>query len=851
MLYKAFISYSHAADGKLAPTLQKALQRFAKPWYRIRAFRVFRDTTNLSAAPELWPEIEKALGESEYLLFLASPEAAGSKWVRKEQAYWRQKKDTSKLLIVLTSGDIVWDDANGDFDWGRTSALPDVLREAFKQEPLYLDFRRMQSAQLSLGDENFLDYIATIAAPLHGKSKDEIFGEHIRQHRRTMQLTWSAVVALTILLLTAVAAAAVAFQQYRIAENRRVTATAQNLAARAELARGQTGQLRRSILLALDSWDCMANGEAILTLRHSLDVLPQQLLCVQHGKGVEGVAFSPDGACLATADDDGVYVWRCSDGAPLVSLSQPSVRQLSFNGDGTQLTAASGRTVGGQRFAKLWDWRTSGVVRQAELPQLEGALLVSASGRFVAAGEGPSWYTRLWDSHGGASPQRLSTRKSGDALAFSEDERYLVVAASEGEIDVWNLNDLRKVAARFTLDDHPTAVAISDDGRTVAAAGRVRGIKTQTNKVRIWRFPPPDAIDRDTPDFSLIIDAGSGATMAFSPDSRYMAVGGGQTTRLVRSEDGQEVFAIRMDEGARSLAFSPGGHYLAGPCFDNSVRVWEVETGREVARIEHERPITAIAFEAKDGLLATASEDGTARIWDCSKALRSDLPFCHGTPGQVASISTPRTIGRFDGNRADTIASDTSSRRSHPAEGSTMQGSPVTGVPDTALDWPIPAGSDSTGEVISSDRRFRAAIGSEPAERHIVRVWEGSSRKPARELEHPVRVRELFFCPAEPYLLTVAVDNVVRVWDLCKGFVIAEVVHPLPFVGHFGQPPPTVSACFRHDGSRLITAASYVSDMLHAWIWRPKDVCAKARARLGTSSQNQSSRGGNPVSCSP
>ncbi len=113
-------------------------------------------------------------------MFLASPEAAGSKWVRKEQAYWRQKKDTSKLLIVLTSGDIVWDDANGDFDWGRTSALPDVLREAFKQEPLYLDFRRMQSAQLSLGDENFLDYIATIAAPLHGKSKDEIFGEHIR-----------------------------------------------------------------------------------------------------------------------------------------------------------------------------------------------------------------------------------------------------------------------------------------------------------------------------------------------------------------------------------------------------------------------------------------------------------------------------------------------------------------------------------------------------------------------------------------------------------------------------------------------------------------------------------------------
>ena len=44
-LYRAFISYSHAADGKLAPTLQAALQSFAKPWYRLRSIRVFRDKT--------------------------------------------------------------------------------------------------------------------------------------------------------------------------------------------------------------------------------------------------------------------------------------------------------------------------------------------------------------------------------------------------------------------------------------------------------------------------------------------------------------------------------------------------------------------------------------------------------------------------------------------------------------------------------------------------------------------------------------------------------------------------------------------------------------------------------------
>ena len=51
--YDAFISYSHAVDGRLAPALQSALQRFSKPWYRLRALRIFRDNASLSANPAL------------------------------------------------------------------------------------------------------------------------------------------------------------------------------------------------------------------------------------------------------------------------------------------------------------------------------------------------------------------------------------------------------------------------------------------------------------------------------------------------------------------------------------------------------------------------------------------------------------------------------------------------------------------------------------------------------------------------------------------------------------------------------------------------------------------------------
>ena len=120
--YKAFLSYSHAADGKLAPALQTGLERFAKPWHRLRAFRVFRDKTGLAVTPALWGAIQQALQSSEYFVLLASPEAAQSKWVQQEVEFWLQHRTTDTLLVVLTGGSIVWDRASGDFDWTRTDA---------------------------------------------------------------------------------------------------------------------------------------------------------------------------------------------------------------------------------------------------------------------------------------------------------------------------------------------------------------------------------------------------------------------------------------------------------------------------------------------------------------------------------------------------------------------------------------------------------------------------------------------------------------------------------------------------------------------------------------------------------
>ena len=93
MAFDAFISYSHAADGRLAPALQRGLQRLARPWYRTRALAVFHDETGLAVNPHLWASIARALDDSQWFIVLCSPDAAASEWTGREIDYWLEHKD--------------------------------------------------------------------------------------------------------------------------------------------------------------------------------------------------------------------------------------------------------------------------------------------------------------------------------------------------------------------------------------------------------------------------------------------------------------------------------------------------------------------------------------------------------------------------------------------------------------------------------------------------------------------------------------------------------------------------------------------------------------------------------------
>ncbi len=210
-MYNAFITYSHAADGKLAPALQNALQKFAKPWYKKRNLEIFRDESTLSASPHLWENISKALQESEYLILLASSESEKSKWVNKEIEFWLEIRSIDKILIVLTEGEVKWDDEANCFLQSENNSIPHCLDNKFKSEPFYVDLRQSKSQDdLSLDNPIFKKEVLKLAAKLHNKQPNDLASEEVTVHKKMIMLRNGALGLLVLLLLGAIAAGNIA-----------------------------------------------------------------------------------------------------------------------------------------------------------------------------------------------------------------------------------------------------------------------------------------------------------------------------------------------------------------------------------------------------------------------------------------------------------------------------------------------------------------------------------------------------------------------------------------------------------------------------------------------------------------
>lgn len=153
--YHVFVSYSHSDGRGVARWLQRKIASYRLPASTLRQKardyerqfdrpgelrdhiedlkrrrRVVRDETDLTANPNLWDAIREKLLASRFLLLVATPGSAASRWISKEVEEFRRVRGRN-ILTVLAAGT-------------PEMSLPQPLKEDLLKgrEPLYADFRR-------------------------------------------------------------------------------------------------------------------------------------------------------------------------------------------------------------------------------------------------------------------------------------------------------------------------------------------------------------------------------------------------------------------------------------------------------------------------------------------------------------------------------------------------------------------------------------------------------------------------------------------------------------------------------------------------------------------------------------
>jgi WD40 repeat protein len=631
--YDAFVSYSRDVDGKLAPALQTGLQRFAKPWYRKRALRIFRDDASLSANPDLWGSIVSALDASEFFVLLASPRAAQSKWVGKEVRYWLENKPHDRLLIALTEGAIVWDATDSPSGSGMESALPAVLRGVLEGEPRYTDLTwARREEHLSLADPRFRAAIADLAAPLHGIAKDELIGEEVRQHRRTVRVAVSAVIGLVSLATVAVLAAVLAVNQRNTARQERDLAKSRLLAAEAA-----NESVPTALLLSIEALRIKDTVEARGALLASLERPSAQAVAYLHGHDdiVWNMARSPDGKTVASGSRDGtIILWDVQGhkpkGAPLRG-DGATVTGVAFSPDGRTLASGSA-----YHAVYLWDVRSRR--RIAFLPERDDVTTVAISpdGRTLASGTLAGTGVHFWDV---AQRRSLNVPSREDPTAgfvnsveFSPDGRTLASATSGGTVELWDVRARRRTSAlAYSISDGVKSVAFSPDGKTLAAGG-------EGGTMFLW-----DGRTRRRKGGPLRGHRGSVECLAFSPDGKTLASGSADRTIALWDVRHHRRLGAPLRghaDAVRSLVFGTDGKSLISGGADGTIIVWDLERSLRLGVRVGNRQSLGVAFNPQGTILA--AEDGRSVVlWDVVHRSRLGEPLRAHTDSVEALAFSP------------------------------------------------------------------------------------------------------------------------------------------------------------------------------------------------------------------
>ena len=821
--YRAFLSYSRAADGKLALALRTALQRFAKPWYRFVAIRVFRDDSSLSASPGLWSSIVRAMDQSDFFILLASPEATESEWIEREIAHWRAHKPLGRLLLIRTAGEIVWDERVSDFDRAASTAIPVALGGAYSEEPRYVDLTWARHVDhLSLSHPQFHDCIADIAATLHGVRKEDISGEEVRQHRRTLRVAWTAVAALIILLFTAVGFGIAAHRRRLEAEAQR-TQTKQTLARSDFLqAAGAVGRDRYGSALALLARSIRNEPGRPETATRLYSLLTQRwvpypLARMAHGERVSEVAFSRDGERMLSAGGRAVRVWNPRNGAQIGATIQPDsgehlrVSHAEFSPDGRLVLVAWGNGGGenAQAFGVLGTWdATTGQARSPEV-RVRGMLWTAhfdSTGKII--GTASAFNLELWDAASGKLLRTIPMPEPGDRGGFHADNTFSDFAFSANGTLLYGIHGMLSPGVLFAARTSDGRVLRTIESKyayaSIAAGGQDRLLLTGPENSMgtmgmgsVERFGFIDVIDART--FQRlgrqIQDDGSITSAMFTLDDNLLFESSTTGRANLWSVDGRGPYtppAPHHDQGITSADVSADGMTFVTGARDGTARLWRMfgDPGQSEPLL-HRASVTAVRFAPNGRSFATASINGDVCLWSAVPSTTLSLPL-----GTAASAKQVLVVP----GEASTLLV-----RTDPGLElwSTRSGKRLAEAPARASDI-----------LLSPDGRVVAAMADSAVQLRRMPGLEAIGGP----LQQRGAIMDARFSGDGALLVTASADGTARVWRTRDG---APVGPPLVH-------PGSVYAATFAGGDRVITASS---SKMYVWDAR--------RGRLVDSMENQ------------
>jgi hypothetical protein len=256
----------------------------------------------------------------------------------------------------------------------------------------------------------------------------------------------------------------------------------------------------------------------------------------------------------------------------------------------------------------------------------------------------------LADARTGRSIARLEGHAdSVRAVAISNDGRLLAAAggipAKKGEVKIWDLARREAILTFNGHDDCIYAAAFSPDGKTLATSSYDKLIK-------LWDVVTGKEI-RTLKDHIDAVYA-----LAFTPDGRRLVSGSAdRSVKVWNPVTGERLYTMsEATDGINSLAVSPDGKLVAAGGLDKSVRVWEIgekEPQLLNTLMAHEDAILKLAWSPDGKTIASAAADRTIKLLRAADL--TEIKLISGQPDWVYGLAfSPdgKTIaaGRFDGS---------------------------------------------------------------------------------------------------------------------------------------------------------------------------------------------------------